>query len=347
MMLQLDHAAASQMQGWLGIDVSAATFNASFLVARNGKEKEWQRELPNGPAGFTKLLRWVESKAPGLLASHTCHFCMEATGAYSQALALFLAEAGQPVSVVNPAYVRYAGLSQGAANKTDPADARAIARYARKETPALWRASQPEVRALVALMRRLESLKTHLVQEKNRLGVPGVPGLIPAIRNSLKKSIAFLEREIAGLEKEIGSHIDRHPGLKSDKELLLSIPGIGEVCAHWVLAELPDVSQFPSAEAAAAYAGLNPKEHRSGTSVRRKTRISKAGNKHLRKALYMPAMSAARFNPAVRALYDRLIARAMLPKAALIAAMRKLLMIAYGVLKSRQKFTYKTAEITA
>lgn len=351
MMQRLDPETASRMRAWLGADVSSDKFSACLLRVRRGKNKyrgnnsrdnqaeqdhESVKEFQNTPAGYAQLLRWVESLVPGFSDAKSVHFCMEATGAYSDGLAMFLVEADQPVSVVNPAWVRHSGLSTGRVNKTDPADGRACAHYARKERPALWRMAAPEVRTLTAMVRRLQSLTEQLVQEKNRLAVPG---LVAPVKRSIQTSIRFLERHIRALEAQIGTHIDQHPGLKQDRDLLLSIPGVGDALAHWIMAELPDVAVFEAAKSAAAYAGLNPRLHTSGTSVHRRSRISKAGNRNLRQALYMPALSAIRFNPAVKEIYDRLTAKGMAKKAALCAAMRKLLMIAYGVLKNRQTFT--------
>ncbi len=277
------------------------------------------------------LLRWVQH----LVAQQPCHFCLESTGSYSTGLAQFLAEAEQPVSLVNPARIKYAGMAQGVGNKTDQADARLIADYCRKENPPLWRAAAPEVRELVALVRRLHSVQELLVQEQNRLEQPGLPGVV---QGSLRKSVRFLEKEVKHLRRQIKDHTANHSGLKADKELLLSIPGIGETTAHELLAEMPDVKEFSCAQSMAAYAGLAPREHSSGSSVRKKTRLSKQGNRHLRRALYFPAVSAVQWNPPVRAHYERLREKGKGKMVALGAAMRKLLMIAYGVLKSRQPF---------
>lgn len=210
-----------------------------------------------------------------------------------------------------------------------------IANYCRKEEPALWRAAAPEVRVLVALVRRLHSVQELVVQEQNRLSAPGLP---VEVRTSLKKSIRFLEAEVKRLQQQIKKHTDSHPGLKADKQLLLSIPGVGESTAHELLAELPDVTQFSSAQAAAAYAGLCPREHRSGSSVHKRTRLSKTGNAHLRKALYFPAISAMQHNPLVKAHHQRLRDQGKGKMVALGAAMRKLLLIVFGVLKNRQPF---------
>lgn len=313
---------------WLGIDVSKDSLDVCLLRA-SGKEKH--KSFSNDTAGHAKLLRWVQH----LVGEDVCHYCLESTGSYSMAVAHLLVEAEQRVSIVNPARIKYAGMAQGVGNKTDKVDARLIADYCRKEQPALWRASVAEVRVLVALVRRLHSVQESLVQEQNRLSAPGLPD---AVRTSLKKSIRFLEAEVKRLQKQIKEHIDNHSGLKADKELLLSIPGIGEATAHELLGEMPDVAQFSCAQSVAAYAGLCPREHSSGSSVRKRTRLSKTGNRHLRKALYFPAVSAVQWNPLVRVHYERLREKGKGKMVALGAAMRKLLMICYGVLKNRQPF---------
>jgi transposase len=269
------------------------------------------------------------------LAPQTCHFALEATGSYGQAVAEFLAQAEQRVSVLNPARVKYGGIAAGQANKTDKADAKTIADYCRLHAPPPWKQALPEVRLLTGLVRRLQSVKEARVQEKNRLQLPGHS---EPVRRSIQESIAFLDRQAADLERQITEHIEGTPSLKADKELLTSIPGIGDIAAQQILAELPDVSQFPGAESAAAFAGLAPAEFRSGKSVHKRTRLSKAGSRHLRQAVYFPAVTAIRHNPLVRALYERLVAAGKPRMAAVGAAMRKVLMLAFGVLKTRQPF---------
>jgi transposase len=321
---------------YVGIDIAKLTFDAC-LIRSEGKPHK--KSLPNTPEGFTKIVRWVAH----LAADATCHYCMEATGSYYEALAVYLAEADQRVSVVNPHRTHHSAKAAGSGNKTDAAEALALAEFCRKERPSVWRRSAPEVRTLIAMLRRLQSLKTHLTQEQNRLGDPGVDGQ-PFVIASLKKSIAFLESEIAALLQQINDQVAKHADLRTDHELLNTIPGIGELTAAWIVAELPDIRLIRSAQSAAAYVGLAPSQYTSGTSVRHKTHLSKRGNVHLRQALYMPAMAAVRFNPAVKALYDRLIARGRPRMLAIGAAMRKLVMIAYGVLKSRKEFAYPAPE---
>ena len=313
---------------WVGLDVSRDTLDACLLRPNN---KSTHKQFDNDANGFAKLLRWVQHAAPEQIA----HFCLEATGAYSQAVALFLAEAGQLVSVVNPARIRFFGLAQAQGNKTDKADAALIARFCRQEAPDPWRVAAPEVRELVALIRRLHAVQELAVQEKNRLSVPSQPA---AVVESLQSTLAYLEAEIKRLQEQIRAHINGHPDLKRDSQLLQSIPGIGELTSWDLLAELPDVAQFDSAQSVAAYAGLAPREHRSGTSIRKHTRLFKQGNTRLRKAMYFPAVTGITWNPLVKAHYQRMLAAGKPRMVALAACMRKMLMIVYGVLKHQKPF---------
>lgn len=313
---------------WIGLDVSKDTLDVCLLRSTG---KSSAKQFSNDASGHTKLLRWAGHLDPDA----TAHFCLEATGSYSQGVALFLAEAEQLVSVVNPARIRFFGLCQRQGNKTDKADAALIALFCRQEKPEVWRAAAPQVRLLVALMRRLHAVQELLVQEKNRFQAPGQPALV---LDSIESSLAFLDSEVKRLQKQIRDHINQNPTLKRDAKLLQSIPGVGELTAWDILAELPDVGQFDSAQCVAAYAGLAPREHRSGTSVRKQTRLSKQGNWRLRKALYFPAVTALTWNPLVKAHYERLREAGKPRMVALAACMRKMLMIVYGVLKHQKPF---------
>ena len=225
----------------------------------------------------------------------------------------------------------------------DKADARLIAEFCRKENPPAWQPPAPELRTLADLVRRREDLLEALGQEKNR---QEQQSLSPLVKQSLQRQVRSLEREIARVEKALAQHVASHPALAQQAALLASIPGISHLTAQKILAghmrhmaELGGAPErFASAASAAAYAGLAPREHRSGSSVRKKTRLSKRGNAALRKALYFPTVTALRFNPLVKAFYERLVASGKRKMVALGAAMRKLLMIAVGVLRSGKPF---------
>jgi transposase len=158
------------------------------------------------------------------------------------------------------------------------------------------------------------------------------------LRKSLAEHIAFLAAEIKRTETLIRQHIDGHPTLRERRELLISIPGIGETTAAKLLAEIVDVKLYSGARQLAAFAGLAPRLHESGSSVKRKARMSKLGAPRLRKALYFPAIAAIKHNPYIRAMSIRLKERGLCPMQIIGAAMRKLVHLAYGVLKSGRPF---------
>lgn len=311
-----------------GIDVSKDTLDAC-LLAPGGKARE--ATFGNDPRGHAALLAWADEYAE----EAAVHFCMEATGPYSEAPATALAAAGRLVSVVNPTRVKYAGLARGRGNKTDRADARLIAEYAARERPAAWQPPPPEVRELQALVRRLDDVVEMAAREKGRLASPA---LTRSERQSLTRTVRFLEREAAKLRARADGLVAATPALRADRDLLESIPGVGRQTATTILAELPAVDRLPSAESAAAACGLAPREFRSGTSVQKRTRLSKAGNARLRKALFLPTQTAVRFNPLLRGFFARLVAAGKPKMQAIGACMRKLVMLCYGVLKNRTPF---------
>jgi transposase len=202
-----------------------------------------------------------------------------------------LFDAGHRVSVVNPAAVKAFAASRLTRTKTDKVDAELIARFCLAQQPEAWQPPAPEVRQLQALVRRLESLIEMRVAEENRLS-SGVS--IDAVRESLETHIAYLIEEIKDTERLIREHIDNHPDLKEQSDLLDSIPGIASTTAALLLAEITNFKQYKSTRQVAAYAGLVPRERRSGSSVRGRTCLSKIGNARLRKALYFPAITALR-----------------------------------------------------
>jgi transposase len=216
----------------LGIDVSKLKFDA--CLSRGGG-KFRHRVFSNSPAGFAQLAAW--------LMKHTAarvHACLEATGAYGEALSTYLHEAGHTVSVINPAVIKAYGESHLSRAKTDKADAALIARFCEERRPPAWQPLPAEVRELQALARRLDSLLEMRGMEANRLEVAGTQ----SVRESLAEHIAYLDAEVTRTQQLIHSHIDSHPGLRGQRDLLLSIPGIGETTAAKLLAEIMDVKLY-------------------------------------------------------------------------------------------------------
>jgi len=210
-----------------------------------------------------------------------------------------------------------------------------IARFCQAQAPPAWKPLPEEVRELQALVRRLESLIEMRVMEENRLS-SGIT--VDMVRESVEELLAHLNEQIKRTEELIRRHIDNHPRLKRQSELLDSIPGIAETTAARLLAEITDIKQYRSARQVAAYAGLVPRERQSGTSVRGRTRLSKIGNARLRRALYFPAITALRCSPFFQVWAEGLRQRGKSKMSVICAVMRKLVHLAYGVLKSGRPF---------
>lgn len=314
------------MQNILGIDVSKDTLDLVLITSKGS----FHKVINNQPQGYQSLAKWLKSQQAGQV-----HACLEATGQYGEAVAEFLFEGGHLVSVVNPARIKRYGESKLHRNKTDKADADLIAEFCQKEKPALWQPLTSEVKHLRALVRRLTVQKANLQQEINRLKSGEKDEWVI---EDLQTHIDYLRERIKATEKEINDLIDQTPGLKSQHKLLTSIPGIGDHTASTLLAEIGDLSIYGGARQLAAYAGLNPQGHRSGTSVHKKTRISKQGRSELRCCLYMPAIVAMSHNPVIKDLNNRMAERGSHKMEIVVAAMRKLLHIAYGVLKNQVPF---------
>jgi transposase len=313
-------------QASLGIDVAKAKFDVALLC----EGKLAQRTFSMDPAGFSALDTWIHQQG-----IERVHACLEATGEYGAALALALYESGHLVSIVNPARIAAYAKSRLARTKTDQADAALIAHFCCTQQPLLWTPPEASVRELQALVRRVEMLQEMAGHEGNRLQ-SGIRST--AVLASVQTTRAFLLEEVAELQRQIQEQVERTAELKGQQQLLCSIPGVGRWTAVRVLAEIEEVRTAVDARQLAAYAGLTPRERTSGSSVHHPPRLAKTGNSRLRRALYFPAMVAIRHNPAVHALAERLRARGKRPMVIVGAAMRKLLHLIYGVLKSGKPF---------
>jgi len=309
----------------LGIDVAKAKVDV-VLKSHDGESYE---TFPNDPSGFKKLSQWLKKRKV-----KTGKVGLEATSIYHEALALYLHERGWVVYVLNPSRLHAYAKSQLSRNKTDKGDAFLIAQFVATQELDVWTPPSPAWRELQALVRHIQDLK----DEKQVAQVRLQTARTALVQASLEKLIAFLEEQIDELVHQIKNHLDQHPDLKSQHDLLTSIPGIGDWSAAQILSELPTVEQFDNAKEVVAYAGLNPAHHQSGSSVKGYTAISKIGNARLRRALYMPALVGNRHNPILKSFYHHLLAQGKLKAVALTASMRKLLHLIFGILKSQKPF---------
>jgi transposase len=313
------------MDAVLGIDIAKAKFNVTLLFP-DGRRR--RKVCANTPAGVAELAGWL--RRHGALRVHAC---LEATGTYGEALATMLYDAGHRVSMMNPTIIHHYAKSQLARAKTDRVDADLIAEYTATQQPPAWTPAPRETRELQALVRRLDALIGMQTEERNRAQAGQVTA---AVQRSIDAVLAHLEEQISLVRRHIREHIDQFPGLRTQRDLLTSIPGIGEATAALLLAELFNKT-FASARQAAAFAGVVPRVADSGTVQGRRV-MSKIGSSRLRKGLYFPAIAALRFNPSLQQMSTRL-RTAGKPKMLIIgAAMRKLIHVAFGVLKSGRAY---------
>jgi len=320
---------------YLGVDVAKKKLDCMLLDSSSGKMKS--KAVDNTAAGFVKLLEWLDKQKAA-----KSHVVMEPTGMYHEGAALALADAGFTVSLVNPAQLRAFAQGLGVKTKTDKQDSTVLAKYGATQKPAAWQPPSMSSRRLKALLARRDAVADDLQRERNRQEANDYSLAPEAVRDSITQSIAFLEAELKRLEKMIASHIDDDPDLRVKKDLLETIPGVGpRVATH--MTTLFAGRTFESAEQLAAYLGLVPVEWQSGTSVRGRPRMSKAGPAHLRKVLYMPAVVARRCNPHIKALNERLLAKGKSKMAAIGAAMRKLAHLCFGVVHTAKPYDPKFA----
>lgn len=308
---------------YLGIDVSKAKLDCALLLGERYRSKV----VRNDAAGLETLRQWLKKNQ-----GETAWVCLEATGIYWELAAQTLADAGHKVSVVNPALVRAHAQSQGLRVKTDAVDARVLAGFCREKQPAVWTAPAANERALRALVLRHQGLVEIQTQEKNRM-----ESARPEVRDSLQAHLKWLADELDRIEQAIKQTIDDDPDLRGKRDLLDSIPGLGERTIAVLLAYCGH-QRFSSARQFAAFAGLSPWIYESGTSVKAKPRLSKIGHANLRRALYMPAMVTLYKTPWGRVFRQRLAANGKAPKLIIGAMMRKLAHVAYGVMQSGQPF---------
>ena len=315
---------------YLGVDVSKAKLDCLLLDSTTGKVKS--KSIQNTNAGFKQLIEWLaEKKAPN------AHIIMEPTGVYHEPAALALTDAGLTLSLVNPAQLRQFAQGLGVKNKTDKADSNVLARYGETLKPEAWQPPSKSARHLKALLARRDAIADDLQREQNRQEAIEFAVSPDEVKQSINQSISFLKTELKRLEETIKEHIDSDPDLRSKKDLLETIPGVGDRVSSNLTA-LFAAKTFESAEQLAAYLGLVPVQWESGTSVRGRTRLSKAGPSHLRKLLYMPAVVARQWNPHIKSFSDRLIAKGKSKMAVIGACMRKLAHLCFGVVHTGRPY---------
>lgn len=318
---------------YLGIDVSKLKLDAALLLDTTSFKCK-NKAVKNTADGVQSLIQWCAKQGvdPACL-----HVILEATGRYHESCAELLYDAGVVVSIVNPAQVRDFAKALAQRGKTDALDSQVLARFGLALQPLAWQAPALAARQLQALLTRRAALAKDLRREMNRQE-KALSGQTPElVMQSIEQAVSFIAKELKRLDRAIDEHIDRHPDLKDDQRLLTSIPGVGPQVSRAMMAVMHN-HRFSCAEALAAYLGLVPVPRQSGSSVQGRTRLAKNGPSSVRALLYLAAVAATRYNPHIQALYVRLQANGKSKMSALGAAMRKLVHLCFGVIKTRRAY---------
>jgi len=323
------HLTGENTMIFIGIDISKLTFDSAYFYNSRCIHKQFS----NNTKGFDEFFIWAKKTGKKIFT------CLEATGIYSFDLAQYLSQKKINVMVVNPIITHAFFKMELNRNKTDKVDAQLIARYCQYAVvngdfeKKCYQPKGADYEAIQRLVTRCDQLEKSKTQEKNRLEASANK----QTSRSIKRLQKAIDNEIIQVKKAISKIVKGNEKLSQQVELLISINGIGERTAWSILAYIGDINFFSNAKQIASYAGLTPKVTQSGTSID-KSSLSKLGHKRLRKSLYMPALVAIRYNPVLKSVYERLVANGKPKKVAIVAVMRKLLMLSYGVLKSGEVF---------
>jgi transposase len=308
--------------------------NVLDVAARRDDRRFETARFDNDAAGHQKLIRWLTK------GGRAARVVLESTGTYSLDVALALQRTrGVAVMVANPRAIKQFTGALMQRSKTDLTAAVALRDYAIRMPFVAWVPPAAHVLEVRGIARRIAALVVERTRERNRLhALDATAEASSVVRNDIDVNVRHLERRIELLSAQAVALIGEHAEVQSAFELLVSIPGIA---AHSAVQLLPELLVLPATMTVrqwVAHAGLDPRAHQSGTSVNKPARISKVGNAHIRRALYMPALVAVQHNPHVRAFFEKLVARGKTPLQAYVAVMRKLLHAIYGMFTTRTAF---------
>jgi transposase len=338
----------------VGIDVSgdSLAFSIGTIDQTQAITIALRGSVANTASGFGQLQKQLERHRQQLLGDHglapeslPLFIVMEASGTYYERLAVWMVDHGYHVSVVLPNTIKAHAKSDNRKSKTDRIDADAITHFGLEKSLKPWAPLSATMAELKALVREHETLGCELTQIKNREHALGAAAHSPKkTLKRLRESRHFLKKQLKQIEREIKELIASDPELKQEAEYLDSVPSVAMLTAATVLAETNRFEHVEHAGQLVSYTGIDPKLQQSGKYTGT-VRISRKGNRVLRHALYMPALTAIRCNPSMRALYHRIVERTGIKKKGIVAVMRKLLVLMYAVWKKRENFnpTYNTA----
>lgn len=315
-----------------GADISAVCID---VATRKGEEGRLRRHrFDNTPGGHQGLIEWLAE------TGEPVRIVVEASGIYGVDLCHALSRTdGVAIMVVNPRAAKDFRRAQMQRSKTDEVDAVVLCDYARRMPFTPWQPPEADFEVLRQIARRIQALTVECAREKNRLhAAEASERTAEVVANDIEVNIRHLERRIGELVRQAMKVVEATAELARAYELITSVRGVGQKSAVQLLGELMLLPAEMSVREWVAHAGLDVRHHRSGSSVEERPRISKVGNRNVRRALFMPAQVAVRFEPAVQDFYEQLIERGKPKMVAIVAVMRKLLHAIYGMFKHDAPF---------
>jgi transposase len=329
---------------WLGIDVSKGTFDAALLTPEMQQDMQTWRKMPaknfpRTPEGVKACYAWAVSllRRTASAPVPSIRVVMEATGKYSLELSAWFATHA-PITgpaILNPRMTKAYSDSLSITNRTDNVDARTLARCGAERKPAAYAPAEPQWAQLRDLTRYRQALVEQRQAEENRAAEITCSALV---RKTQNRRIIQLKRDIINLDNQIKALVEKTPAMKESAQLLQTIQGVGPVVAMTVLGELGDLRRFQTARQMTAFAGLAPTHHDSGTSVHKKSHMSKCGSAHVRRILFLAALHTSQRDNDFADTYNRLVGEGKKKMVAMVAVMRKILVVMRAVLISGKAY---------
>ena len=322
----------------VGIDVSKATITVA--VAQKMLDQsvviKFTKTFANNLSGFESMAKWISQFSD---ASMAIHYCMEATGVYYESLAYWLFEGQKPVSVILAKQAKKYAESLNIKSKTDDIDARVLAQMGVERMLSLWSPASLQLRNLKQLSRERNALKdeqTAIKNQQHALTYSHKPDekSIKRIQNRLD----LIKKQTQEIEQDMKNIVDNDQNLKERIDNVCTIKGVGFITAISIIAETNGFALFNSRSQLVCYAGYNVVQKQSGTSVNGKAKISKNGNKHIRKTLHFPALTAAKYDPKMKNTYQRIAEKTNIKMKGAVAVQRKILVLIYTLFKNNEKF---------
>jgi len=329
----------------LGIDVAGKDFRVCLKIrATNGSVKiKGSRKFSNTSTGFESLIKWVASKG---VSDAPMRVVMEATGVYYESLAYFLHEQGWQVFVLLPNRIKGYFKFLNQKTKTDKIEAQGLAELGISQELPSWEPASPQMYSIKRLSRERNTLIEEKTVISNRLHAEkSCKSPDRRTMRRLNQQLRLIDRQVKEVEQDLGQSLEQDPELKQRIQQICQVKGLGWITVLCIIAETNGFKLVTHKSQLVSYAGYDVVERQSGSTVKGKTRISKKGNRHIRRALHFPALSVVKYHNEFTHLYERVYDRTKIKMKGYVAVQRKLLVLIYTLYKKKQAYDPKYVQI--